>query len=115
MAMQYTTEQSDGAETITLARDMTISSAAELKEVLNNALSGSDRIMLNLEQVTEVDLSCLQLLCSAHRTAKKREKSFTRTGDCPETLKIIAEHAGYLRHTGCVGGCLWAGIYKLGQ
>ena len=113
--MQYTREQSDGSETITLAGELTISSADELKEVLINTLSVNDHIALNLEQVTEVDLSFLQLLCSTHRTAIKMIKTLIRTGTCPESLKKIAEHSGYARHMGCEKNCLWAGMHEINK
>ena len=112
--MQYIREKSDGEEMITLAGELTISSADELKDVLIKALSVNERISINLEQSTEIDLSCLQLLCSAHRTAIKNKKSLSRIGACPNSLKNITEQAGFLRHKGCVrdvnDGCLWAGI-----
>lgn len=111
--MQYTIEKSDGAEKIMLAGELSISSAEELKGVLLNALSASDQITLNLEQVTEVDLSSLQLLCSAHRTSIRMQKNLTRTGSCPGSLMTIAERAGYLRQRGCTGNCFWADIYEL--
>jgi anti-anti-sigma factor len=112
--VQYTVEQTDGAEIITIEGELTISSADELKKVLMDALSVNDQIRLNLEQITEIDLSCLQLLCSAHRTSIKMQKSLTRTDTCPESLKNIAERAGFSRHMGCIkdinSGCFWAGI-----
>jgi len=112
--MQYTIEQSDGTETITIAGEMTISFADELKKVLMNALSVNDQVRLNLEQLTEVDLPSLQILCSAHRTSIKMKKSFAWTGICPGPLKLIAERSGYSRHMGCTQDCLWTGTYELG-
>jgi ABC-type transporter Mla MlaB component len=112
--VKYTIEQSNGSEIITLSGELTISCADELKEVLKSALSVRDQIGLNLEQVTEVDLSCLQLFCSAHRTSIRLDKKFNWDGIFPESLRNSAECAGFLRHIGCTGdlntGCLWVSI-----
>jgi anti-anti-sigma factor len=114
--VQYSIKQSNKIETISLEGELTISCADELREVLMDALLDNDQISLNLEQVAEIDLPCLQLLCSAHRSSMKAGKSLTLTDTCPESLKNVAERAGFLRHIGCTtdihNGCLWAGIQE---
>ena len=47
----------------------TIERAQELKHALVEALKDSDHITIETEGLREVDLSALQLLCSAHRTS----------------------------------------------
>jgi len=111
--MEHTIERSEGTEVIHIGGELTISYAGQLREIFLQALSESKMIKLNLEQVTEVDLSCLQLLCSAHRTAVSIGKNFIRSGECPESLKSAAERAGFLRNKGCVEGCFWGGIYRI--
>jgi len=110
----YSIEQTDGGETVTLEGELNVSCADELKEILINALSNGEHVKLDLQQVTEVDLSCLQLLCSAHRTSVRLNKIIGFTGTCPASLKDIAERSGYARHAGCPRdihkNCIWAGI-----
>lgn len=57
--------------------DLTVSRAADLKEELLQAFTASDHIEVNLDKVTRMDLACLQLICSAHKTAIKDEKDWT--------------------------------------
>jgi len=112
--MTYSIEQSDGTETITLEGDLTVSSAEELRNLLIRSLSDSSRVGVNLEHVAEVDLTILQLLCSAHRTSAQMNKSIGFTGALPEALKNIAVRSGFARHAGCPRdinkNCIWVGL-----
>lgn len=96
-----------------LEGELTVSRADELRLALLRSFSCSDHIVLNLEKVTAVDLSCLQLLCSAHRTSLAVNKRITIASNRPEIFRRLIHAAGYSRHKGCVldgdKGCLWAG------
>jgi len=80
---------------LTLKSDITIQISSELKEKLIKALDNSDNININLENVSNIDLSCLQLLCSAHDTALKENKTFKIEGNCPENVKNTIKLSGY--------------------
>ncbi len=54
---------------------------------LIKALVDSDRVEVKLGEVAEADLACLQLLCSAHRTAVTLKKRFAVAGARPEKFK----------------------------
>ena len=101
------------AVTLSLKGALTIERAGELKEVLIDALNKEDCVVLNLEAVTQVDLSCLQLLCSAHRTSLELNKQFILEGGQPEPLQQAIRDAGFTRPAGCKKdphkSCLWIG------
>lgn len=104
-------EKSDATQVLTLKGALTIERANELKLVLLDALDKNDNVVLNLEAVTEVDLSCLQLLCSAHRTSLDRHKQLSLEGRQPESFQQTVRDAGYTRPVGCHKEshqrCLW--------
>ncbi len=106
-------EQSGDKGMLTLDGDLTVEHAGEMRMALIKALVDSDRVEVKLGEVAEADLACLQLLCSAHRTAVTLKKRFAVAGARPEKFKQAVEAAGYLRFTGCsLGrekGCLWVG------
>jgi anti-anti-sigma regulatory factor len=91
----------------------TIERAHELKGVLVTALSGHDQVLIDIEEVTEVDLSFLQLLCAAHRTSLKKNKHFALRDRQSEAFSRVLRDAGYARTLGCHGdpykSCLWKG------
>jgi anti-anti-sigma regulatory factor len=98
---------------LVISGSLTIEHAAEFREALMKSLEKTSHVMLNLDAVTETDLSCLQLLCSAHRTFVNAKKSVELAGT-PDILKHAARDMGYKRDLGCMQetekSCFWTGI-----
>jgi len=96
---------------VTYTGPMTAPRADELRASLIMALIDADSVEIDIEQVTDVDLSCLELLCSAHRTALRLNKQLTVHGRRPEKLMQVMDDAGYTRLKGCGCdrdySCLW--------
>lgn len=96
---------------ITIDGDATLQEAEDLRRVLIKALVDADEVSLNMEKVQKVDLSCLQLLCSAHRSATRFTKKLAFSGRLPQALKNAVEVSGFSRVTGCRldcdKSCLW--------
>lgn len=90
---------------------LTIQRVAALKEELLEALNQVNNLQIILSEATEVDLSCLQLLCSGYRTAVRLNKSLSLIGRLPEGISAALRDAGLPWTGGCqVGcgpGCLW--------
>jgi ABC-type transporter Mla MlaB component len=111
--MQIEREQSGNTSWLRLKGRCTVEHAADLKAALVDALHSQEHLLVVLDEVNEIDLSFLQLLCSAHRTAITRNKCFALDGDLPEVFKRAVEGAGYCRVVSCLygpdTGCLWKG------
>ena len=84
-----------------LEGELTVSNAADLRQGLLEALEQSDRLELDMDAVTAIDLAGLQLLCSAHRTAVAREKSLTLKDELPPPLQEACVNAGFDFHRSC--------------
>lgn len=97
---------------VRLDGELTIQDAAALRDTLLKGFEEADGIRVNVEEVETIDLSCLQILCSAHRTALALNKSFVLEACAAPVLKA-AEEAGFTRHTGCSidisQSCVWSG------
>lgn len=98
---------------VLLDGELTIDHASELKMLLIRALESADRIYIHLKDVTAVDLSCIQLLCSVHRTAVRAKKHITLDrGNC-EIFEQTLKDAGFCRSRDCqkdpYGTCFWMG------
>jgi len=104
---------SSGEGIVSLDGELTIEYAAELKALLIRALENADRVYIRLKDVTTVDLSCLQLLCSAHRTAVKAKKHITLDRGTCEIFGQTIKDAGFCRSGDCqkdpYGNCFWMG------
>jgi anti-anti-sigma regulatory factor len=80
---------------------LTISYAAELKEVLLEAMEGVSSLTLQCDQVESADLSALQLMCSAHRYAVMQGKEICFGSPISDALTQTVRDAGYAKTTGC--------------
>ncbi len=53
---------------------LTIEKAEEFKTVLLKALEKTNKLVVNFKRLTDADLTCIQLLCSANRTFSEENK-----------------------------------------
>jgi anti-anti-sigma regulatory factor len=97
---------------VNLEGDITIQSAGEFREAMISALGRFEKVCVNVDGVLSVDVSCFQILCSAHRTAVRSNKSLICSGSLPAGFKKTAQDAGYIRDSGCAfdssNSCIWA-------
>ena len=101
------------AGVLKLEGNWTIERAGELKAALLEAVNNSEHIVIDLGELTDTDLSAVQLLCSAHRTSARMGKRLALGERKPETLIRVVRDAG-LRHTirchqDTCKSCLWTG------
>jgi len=104
----------EGRAIISFEGDLTLPHAEEIRSLLIKALVNADAVGLRFAEVHDVDLSCLQLLCSAHRSAVRLKKRITIEGGAPQALKDAADAAGYSRQKGCKldsdRSCIWTAV-----
>ena len=86
---------------VEVQRKCTIEEAGRIKVLLTEQLAEKDCLILNLSNVDEVDLSFLQLLCAAHKSASNAGKPFGLEGALSEQLTRKAREAGFA----CRGEC----------
>jgi anti-anti-sigma regulatory factor len=100
-----------GSETLRLEGELTIQHAGQLKEKLLQAFAETEALSLDLEGATEVDIACLQLLCSAHKTFLAANKELKTIGTIATPFQRAVDDSGYRRKTGCHSDperdCLW--------
>jgi ABC-type transporter Mla MlaB component len=114
IAMSAGIDQTGIREVVVLEGDITLPQMEELRNRFIKALVNADEVSLSMENVREVDLSGLQLMCSAHRSAVRFKKRLAFSGRPPKALKDAVEAAGYARVTGCKldkdKSCLWKAV-----
>ena len=98
---------------ITLDGSLTIENASAIRKKLIEVLTKEDALKISVGSDAAVDVSFLQLICSAHRTASKLGKSFALGRDASGNFLAAVENAGYVREHGCAGDredtCVWIG------
>lgn len=92
---------------------MTVHYIGEIKAALIEAFKGTEQLTCDLEQVSEMDLTGLQLLCSAHRESLAKGIPFFVRGLDTESIHPVLVEAGFPRNAGCLQDtnktCLWVG------
>lgn len=93
-------DQSDVRNALRLEDDIRISDAAALKELLVEALGARRNFTVNLESVTAMDVTAVQLLVAAEQDAKTAECEFRLEGNLPENLVNLMAAMGLQRFPG---------------
>ncbi len=88
--------------------EATIQNIQQFKDSLVEGLNAHRDLTIDCSNVTAADFSCLQLLCSAHRTCQTLKLS----PDSPIALEELIEPSGLARSEGCgladdKQSCLW--------
>lgn len=90
---------------------LTIEHAAGIRREFLDIFGRHDAIVMHIDGETTIDLSFLQLLCSACRTAMKQGKSFSVRNGLPDRCRALVDETGYSREKGCGPHtkkyCLW--------
>lgn len=94
-----------------LAGKLTISRASELAASIGHLLAEEEHeAVLDLAAVTAADVSFLQILCAAHRTARRDGKSLSVASPSRELVHAVRT-AGFERKKPCKqcagDTCLW--------
>jgi anti-anti-sigma regulatory factor len=92
--MPITLDQSEALSSIRLEGEINITCAAELKNVLLQALASKKDLRLQLEGTTELDITALQLLWAGEREARGSGVRFTVAGPLPQAISAALVDAG---------------------
>lgn len=82
---------------------LTESSVKDLKLALIRSIHNTDNLFLNFAEVTDIDCSCLKLLCSAYKISKKMDKRVSMLGVCHKVLNTVIKKTGYSCSNDCAG------------
>src|ERR1035438_10706759 len=93
--MPITLDQSEALSSIRLEGEVDITSAAELKKLLLQALASGKEVQLDLESAEELDVTALQLLRAAEREARGSKLRNTIAGRLPEEISATLLDAGF--------------------
>ena len=96
---------------IHLGGDLSVGRAGELRQIITESLSRGEQIVLACSESADMDLSFLQLVCSAHRTALQSNSLLKLSNTLEKKLLTKAGEAGYFRETACRSDknheCFW--------
>ncbi len=92
--MSIALSQTEDASAIRLEGAIDISSAAELKAALLDAVKSGKRIDVSLAQAGDLDVTAVQLLWAAKREAEQNGVAFAHEGHPAEHARSLLSDAG---------------------
>jgi ABC-type transporter Mla MlaB component len=79
---------------ITLEGELILKNLHCVADELKETISQFDNIHIELTNIQNIDLACIQLLLAAKQTAASAKKQFSCQAELPKELKNIMQHAG---------------------
>ena len=105
--------RANGEIIITSGARLTVENAAEFARIIREALEASNNVVLEFEPAAEIDITGVQILCSACKSAASTGNTFTYHGPQPQALEDIITACGAGRHAVCKHNnnsiCIWFG------
>jgi ABC-type transporter Mla MlaB component len=92
----------DRAETVIKSGELlTIETIGDLSRSMHQAIMEAQAVVVEFPETVQVDITALQLFCSACRTATAAGKRFSLRGALPRALLDLAVMAGAERRENC--------------
>lgn len=85
--------------TVIVGETLTIETCTEFKQALSRALDAARQVVLDARQLRLVDISSVQLICSACRSASSKGKLLAFEYDVPSCIESLRTSIG------AYGGC----------
>lgn len=99
--MPFQFKQSGKKGVLTVEGDLTIAQAGELKNLLLASMEKVDQITVKAVDVSEVDLACFQVLCSAHRFFDANKKKISLFPETAETFRQEVKRSCFSKKEAC--------------
>ena len=96
---------------VVLSGSLSLGAASAIRQQLLDAFDEADTVKLLLHDIDDIDLSIVQIICAAHRSAILKNKTLILQDNLPELFAQIIEDAGLDGHIGCSADekecCVW--------
>ncbi len=103
----------DGDIIISSGDRLTIENAADFARIVHEALGSSKNVAIEFESTVEIDITGIQIICSACKSAALKGSSFSYLGMRPQALADLIITSGAERHALCKHNnnatCIWFG------
>ena len=109
--MRISQKKEGNSRVVKVAGSLTVANSSALKKAVLENLRKGNRLELVFDDVTDVDLSFLQIIVAALKTAEKGDREFTLRTPVPEAVVKSVRLSGLLNHEKCSKpNCVWCSI-----
>lgn len=115
--MKSKIEKKGDIATLTLGGNVTIEHAAEIKDLISQALFEFSKTVVCFDEIERIDLLGIQLLCAANRSFKNSNKELVISGENDSgVIKQALLEAGFDSVRACPENlcetCFWKGAFE---
>jgi len=107
------TRSENGEIIITSGDRLTVENASDFTRLAREALGESSSVVVEFDAEVEIDITGVQIICSACKSAAAGGTSFSYRGPQPQGLADMIAACGAERHSDCKHNnnstCLWYG------
>jgi anti-anti-sigma regulatory factor len=108
-------KKAGATQVLEISGSLTVGQSAELKKAIQGSLKKSKELQLVIKQVDEVDLSFLQVIAAAIKSAESENKKFVFQFPVPDQVLESVILGGLQNHGSCQAeSCLWCLIEAQG-
>jgi len=93
-------QKNDQSAVLSVEGSLTVGNISSLHKKIVELLKQTNTLELDIDHTDGIDLTFIQLICSAHRAFTKVGKNFFITGD-KASLYGRTDCIGFTRHKGC--------------
>ncbi len=109
--MHVSRKRTDKSQVLEISGSLTAASSAELKKEIQGGWKKGPSLQLVIKKVENVDLSFLQVVAAALKTAQMESKELTLKLPVPDSIVESVILAGLSNHGACrIEDCLWCNI-----
>lgn len=94
LSISLTVAADGNSITVNLAGVISIENVTQLHSALIDALSASKQVVLDVGKVEAIDMTTMQIFCSACKTAAANNLAFLVKGDYPDCMKTFSSDIG---------------------
>lgn len=90
----------DNGVCMRLSGDLTVNNAAAIHKKICEYLDEAGELVVEMGEVSNIDMTFVQLVCISHRAFTLQDKHFGISGDMKK-FHSLTDEAGFTRHKGC--------------
>jgi len=117
--MKFKMDNSNNSGKIIFDEPLTIENATDIKAILLEAFEKVNHVNINFKSLPDIDLTGLQLICSAHQTFINAKKAFNLDLNNTSAIVSKAKKIGLIRQQGCCQNtshnCIWEKNFLMGE
>lgn len=109
--MRISQKKKGNSRVVEIAGSLTVANSFDLKKAVLENLRKGNRLELVIGDVTDVDLSFIQIIAAAMKSAERGDRDFTVRTPVPEPVVKSVKLSGLLNHEKCSKvNCVWCSI-----